>query len=78
MLPVPWQKRYADRPKAAREALKMIDCGTHILIGSDAASPQLRIEEMLRSAADLSISERDPWRKEGYDTGQYHLRAIPG
>jgi acyl-CoA hydrolase/GNAT superfamily N-acetyltransferase len=53
MQPIPWQKRYADKLKTAREVLKVIDRGDRIFIGSGAASPQLLIEEMTRRAEDF-------------------------
>lgn len=53
MQSVPWQERYADKLKTAREALRAIERGDHIFIGSGAASPQLLIEEMARRADDF-------------------------
>jgi acyl-CoA hydrolase/RimJ/RimL family protein N-acetyltransferase len=57
MQAVPWQKRYADKLKTAREALKVIDRGDRIFVGSGAASPQLLIEEMTRRADDFVDTE---------------------
>jgi acyl-CoA hydrolase/GNAT superfamily N-acetyltransferase len=57
MQPVPWQERYADKLKTAREALKVIDRGDRIFIGSGAASPQFLIEEMTRRADDFVDTE---------------------
>ncbi len=57
MQPVPWQERYADKQKTAKAALRAIDRGDRIFIGSGAASPQLLIEEMTRQADDLADTE---------------------
>jgi acyl-CoA hydrolase/GNAT superfamily N-acetyltransferase len=48
MQSVPWQERYVNKLKTAREALRAIKRGDHIFIGSGAASPQLLIEELTR------------------------------
>jgi acyl-CoA hydrolase/L-amino acid N-acyltransferase YncA len=57
MQPVPWQERYADKLKTTRQALKVIDRGDRIFVGSGAASPQLLIEEMTRRADDFVDTE---------------------
>jgi acyl-CoA hydrolase/GNAT superfamily N-acetyltransferase len=57
MQPVPWRERYADKLKTTREALRAIERGDRIFVGSGAASPQLLIEEMTRRADDFVDTE---------------------
>ncbi len=57
MQPVPWRERYADKQRTARAALRAIDRGARIFVGSGAASPQLLIGEMARRADDFVDTE---------------------
>ncbi len=57
MQPVRWQERYTDKRKTARAALKAIGRGDRIFVGSGAASPQLLIDEITRSADDIVDTE---------------------
>lgn len=45
-----WQEQYEDRLKTPQEAMRVINRGDHVFIGTGAASPQLLIEEMVGQA----------------------------
>ena len=59
---VPWQERYADKVKPARQALRVIKRGDSVFIGSGAAEPQLLVRELARMSMELALLVRDDWQ----------------
>jgi acyl-CoA hydrolase/GNAT superfamily N-acetyltransferase len=57
MQDVPWQERYADKVKAARQALRVVKRGDSVFIGSGAAVPQLLVEELAKMSMDFADNE---------------------
>lgn len=53
----PWQERYADKVKTARQALRVIKRGDRVFIGSGAAEPQLLVEELARMSMEFADDE---------------------
>jgi acyl-CoA hydrolase/RimJ/RimL family protein N-acetyltransferase len=54
---VPWQERYADKVKPARQALRVIKRGDSVFIGSGAAEPQLLVRELARMSMEFADNE---------------------
>lgn len=57
MTTAPWQERYAQKLKTARQALRRIRRGDSVFIGSGAAEPQLLVEELARMSVELADTE---------------------
>lgn len=54
---VPWQERYADKVKTARQALRVIKRGDSVFIASGAAVPQRLVEELARMSMEFADNE---------------------
>jgi acyl-CoA hydrolase/L-amino acid N-acyltransferase YncA len=50
----PWQERYADKVKTAREALRAIKRGHTVFVGSGASGPQVLVEAMAKGSDDFA------------------------
>jgi acyl-CoA hydrolase/GNAT superfamily N-acetyltransferase len=57
MQAISWQERYVNKLKTARVALRAIQRGDNVFIGSGVASPQLLIEEMTKQPDDFVDTE---------------------
>lgn len=54
---VPWQERYADKLKNARQALRVVKRGDSVFLGSGAAAPQRLVEELARMSMEFADNE---------------------
>ncbi|NIN67730.1 MAG: 4-hydroxybutyrate CoA-transferase, partial [Anaerolineae bacterium] len=54
---VPWQQRYSDKVKTARQALRIIERGDSVFIGSGAAEPQLLVAELAKMSMEFADTE---------------------